>query len=219
MRRGLACVVDVDLFRSVAPIEDVHANDYSDTLDADQITQLVHNGDVAGAVETLRMQRPADMAEILMEIPDDVEAEILARLSSADVSGILEFLAREGPPALESLSRLPSNSLSLNLNRTPLGTAARVLRGFPDQLRAELIVTLADRELVEMPLTQDEETAGALVTTDFIALRERMTVTQSHAAVRASESWSRALPGSLFRWFSGDSALIRRWPPAFPARR
>ena len=85
----------------------------SDTLDADQINQLVHQGDVAGAVETLRMQRPAEMAEILIEIPDAVEAEILARLSSADVSGILGFFAREGAPALESRSRLPSNSLSL----------------------------------------------------------------------------------------------------------
>ena len=142
---------------------------------------------------TLRMQRPADMAEILIEIPDDAEAEILARLSASDVSGILGFLAREGTPALEPLAQLPNDALSLILNQTPLGTAARVLRGRPDQLRAELIVTLADRQHVETLLTQDEETAGALVTTDFIALRDRMTVSQAHAAVRASESLTQRL--------------------------
>ncbi len=165
----------------------------SDTLDADQITQQVHQGDVAGAATLLRMQRPADMAEILMEIPDDAEAAILSRLSAADVSNILGFLAREGAPALEPLAQLPSGSLSLILNRTPLGTAARVLRGLPDNLRSGLIKTLTDREFVEMLLTQDEETAGALVTTDFIALRERMTVGQAHAAVRASESLTKRL--------------------------
>ena len=51
--------------------------------------------------------------------------------------------------------------------------------------------TLADRQIVETLLAQDRETAGALVTTDFIALRDRMTVGQAQVAIREAESLTR----------------------------
>ncbi len=163
----------------------------SDILNPARITQRISQGDGAAVAAELRVEQPADVAEILMEIPDAAEVEVLRHLSAGDVSRILEFLVREGESALEPLAQLPRETLSTILSRTPLGTAARVLRSLPDTLRADLISTLADRELVETLLAQDRETAGALVTTDFIALRDRMTVGQAREAIRASESLTR----------------------------
>ena len=161
------------------------------TLDPESIVQRIQSGAAAAVAAELHVQRPADVAEILMEIPDAAEVEVLAQLSAGDIGSVLEFLIREEESVLEPFAQLSRENLSAILNRTPLGTAARVLRGLPDGLRNELMETVADRQIVETLLAQDRETAGALVTTDFIALRDRMTVSQAQAAIREAEALTR----------------------------
>ena len=164
-----------------------------ETIDAEQLADRVEAGEAAAVAVELREQEPADAAEVIKELPEHARAEILSHLSARDVSHLLEYLVRHGERALTPLARLPGESLTAIFNRTPLGTAARVLREMPRELRSEIVDSLAERDIVRNLLAQDEETAGALVTTDFLALRERMTVLQAHASIRASEALTRRL--------------------------
>ncbi|MCY4575602.1 MAG: magnesium transporter [Chloroflexi bacterium] len=164
-----------------------------ETIDAEQLADRVAAGDAAAVAVELREQQPADAAEVINELPEHARAEILSHLSARDVSHLLEYLVRHGERALTPLARLPGGSLTAIFNRTPLGTAARVLREMPRELRSEIVDSLAERDIVRNLLAQDEETAGALVTTDFLALRERMTVMQAQATIRTSEILTRRL--------------------------
>ena len=164
-----------------------------ETIDAEQLADRVEAGEAAAVAVELREQEPADAAEVIKELPEHARAEILSHLSARDVSHLLEYLVRHGERALTPLARLPGESLTAIFNRTPLGTAARVLREMPRELRSEIVDSLAERDIVRNLLAQDEKTAGALVTTDFLALRERMTVLQAHASIRTSEALTRRL--------------------------
>ena len=107
-----------------------------EALDPESIVQRIQSGEAAAVAAELHVQRPADVAEILMEIPDAAEVEVLTQLSAGDIGSVLEFLIREEESVLEPFAQLSRENLSAILNRTPLGTAARVLRGLAGRVSA-----------------------------------------------------------------------------------
>ena len=72
------------------------------------------------------------------------------------------------------------------LDRTSPGTSARLLRTFPDERRQVVLERINDSELVRLLIAEGEETAGALTTTEFLALRVGMTVDQATTTIRRS---------------------------------
>ena len=163
-----------------------------ETLDPEGIVQRIQSGEAAAVAAELHIQRPADVAEILMEIPDAAEVEVLTQLSAADIGSVLEFLIREEESVLEPFAQLSRENLSAILNRTPLGTAARVLRGLPDDLREpNSLRRLQTGKSLKRCWHRTGRRRGALVTTDFIALRDRMTVSQAQVAIREAEALTR----------------------------
>ncbi len=164
-----------------------------ETLDTERLAERVAAGDMAGVAAELREQLPADAADVINQLPDHTKADVLSHLSARDVSAMLEYLVRHGERAIMPLARLPGESLTAIFSRTPLGTAARVLREMPGGIRSEIVGTLSEQDFLRNLLEQEEETAGALVTTEFLALRERMTVMQAQAAIRNAEALTRRL--------------------------
>ena len=117
-----------------------------ETLDPESIVQRIQSGESAAVAAELHVQRPADVAEILMEIPDAAEVEVLTQLSAGDIGSVLEFLIREEESVLEPFAQLSRENLSAILNRTPSGHGgARPARPYRTTSAAELIETLADR--------------------------------------------------------------------------
>lgn len=164
-----------------------------ESIDLEQLQRFIDSGDLDSAIEGLRVARPADQADFLQQLPDDVERQILLGLSASHVSMILEYLVPEGQEALAPLEELSTEVLTSILDRTPLGTASRVLRAFSPERREEVLTTLRDRTPVETLVAQEEETAGALITTDFMALRTGMTVDQATYAIRQTAPLANAL--------------------------
>ena len=164
-----------------------------ETLDTERLAERVAAGDTAAVAAELREQLPADAADAINQLPEHTRADILSHLSAREVSAMLEYLVRHGERAIMPLARLPGESLTAIFNRTPLGTAARTLRAMPGELRSEIVGTLSEQDFLRNLLAQEEETAGALVTTEFLALRERMTVMQAQVAIRNAEALTRRL--------------------------
>lgn len=164
-----------------------------ETLDTERLAERIAAGDAAAVAAELREQLPADAADVINQLPDHTKVDVLSHLSARDVSAMLEYLVRHGERAIMPLARLPGESLTAIFNRTPLGTAARVLREMPGGVRSEIVGTLSEQDFLRNLLAQEEETAGALVTTEFLALRERMTAMQAQAAIRNAEALTRRL--------------------------
>lgn len=164
-----------------------------ETLDAERLAERVVAGDTEAVAAELRQQQPADAADVISQLPDHTKADVLSHLSARDVSAMLEYLVRHGERAIMPLARLPSESLTAIFSRTPLGTAARVLREMPVGIRSEIVESLSEQDFLRNLLAQEEETAGALVTTEFLALRERMTAMQAQVAIRNTEVLTRRL--------------------------
>jgi magnesium transporter len=162
-------------------------------IDLEQLQQRIAEGDVATAAAELRQVRPADQAEFLHALPTPDELTILTTLSASQISAVLEYLVPKGQEALEPLSQLPTDVLTAILDRTPTGTAVRVLRAFPPERRLEVLAGLRDPSPIESLIGQEEDTAGALVTTDFMALRVGMTANQAVWAIRRSRPVSEFL--------------------------
>ena len=164
-----------------------------ETLDAERLAERITAGDAAAVAAELREQLPADAADVINQLPEHTRADILSHLSARDVSRLLEYLVRHGESAIMPLARLPGESLTAIFRRTPLGTAARAIRAMPREIRSEVVETLSEQDFLRNLLAQEEETAGALVTTEYLALRERMTVMQAQAAIRNAEALTRRL--------------------------
>jgi Mg/Co/Ni transporter MgtE len=115
---------------------------------AEQVRQALDRGELGGISGTLRGLRPADIAELFLQLPESHRALFLIELSASDVSTMLEYLLPKGPESLDSVSTLPTHALTMVLDRTPLGIAVRVLCAFSEQRRNEVLATLAERSRV-----------------------------------------------------------------------
>lgn len=152
----------------------------------DRIRDALNQGNLEEAAAYLRTLPAADIAELIVHLPDPIGASALEGLSASDVSAVLEYLLPKGPDSLASVLTMPLDSLVPVLEKTSPGTSARLLRTFPDEQRQAVLERINDSELVRQLIAEEEETAGALTTTEFLALRVGMTVDQATTTIRRS---------------------------------
>jgi magnesium transporter len=90
--------------------------------------------------------------DVLQELPDEIQAQFLKRMDTAEVVELTESLATDD--------------------------AADILQQLPDQVIREVLSAMSarDRLRVESVLSYDEETAGGLMNTDTITVRPRLTL-------------------------------------------
>ncbi|MBI4236083.1 MAG: magnesium transporter, partial [Chloroflexi bacterium] len=170
------------------------------SIDLERLQQRIAEDDLATAAAELRQLLPADEADLLRELLPPDQVRVLAAMPAAQVGGLLDYLVLEGPEVAEAVSQLSTQILTTVLDQTPPGTAARLLRLFPDERRQEVLATLREQEAIEALIAQEEETAGALVTTEFVALRAGMIAEEAIRAIRRT----RPLSGKLSSLFVVD---------------
>jgi magnesium transporter len=90
--------------------------------------------------------------DVLQELPDEIQAQFLKRMDTAEVVELTESLDTDD--------------------------AADILQQLPDQVIREVLSAMSarDRLRVESVLSYDEETAGGLMNTDTITVRPRLTL-------------------------------------------
>jgi|TARA_B100001750_G_C15520812_1_gene611363 magnesium transporter len=174
--------------------------------DFDHIIAEIENGNLAAVLGEIRLARPADQANFIEKLPAIHQAQVLAGLSASQVSELLEFLTPQDSDVLETLSNLPSEIITTVLERTSIGTSSRVLRSFPKEKKDEILSKLNDTESLQDLVDQEDETAGALITTDFKSLEAGMTVNQAIDTIRRASSQKNVLE-RLFV-VDGDETLV-----------
>ncbi len=134
------------------------------------VRDLLERGEIKHAVRTVAGLQSADAAEVLPELELDDEVELLVNMEPRAAARVL--LEMEEPHQVEVAGRLRTGELRNLLARMPVDEAVDLLGDIPEGQRNRLLKLFGRQEAdeLEMLLTYGDETAGGLMTTDYIAV-------------------------------------------------
>ena len=137
------------------------------------------------AIALLEKLRAPDQAEIFNELEPEDQAALLPRLDPDDSADILEEL--EDEDAADVAEHLDAETLSRIVDEMEPDEAADLLGDLPKAQVDQVLARLEDPEEVRPLLIHPDETAGGRMTSDFLALRQKMKVSE---AIQALRGWA-----------------------------
>jgi magnesium transporter len=154
-------------------------------LDAviDQIRHALEHDNLTSAVSIIESLRPPDQAEVFAGLDDADQIALLPELTPDDSADILERLDDE--EVAELATTLTTDALIRIMDEMEPDEAADLLGDMPQE-RAQLVLSgLQDPEEIHPLLLHPDDSAGGLMTSEFLALRRRMTAADAINAIRA----------------------------------
>ncbi len=148
----------------------------------DRVRTLLAEERYEEAAALLEELHPADVAEIFEELEEEEQALLLKHMDPQVSADVLEELHEE--EAAEIVEDLPDTTLTAIVDEMEPDEAADLLREMPPDRRQRILAELEDPDEVRPLLRHPDESAGGLMTTEFLALRRRMTVADALEAVR-----------------------------------
>lgn len=140
-------------------------------------------GEFAAAAALIDGLRAADQAALVGELDEAAQVALLPRLNPADSADILEELADHEAAGLAT--SLSLEALTRIVEEMEPDEAADLLGDIrPAQARA-VLDGLQDPDEVRPLLLHPDDTAGGLMTSEYVALRRRMTAREALDVIRA----------------------------------
>ena len=156
---------------------------FDETLN--QLRAALENQRWIDAATIVKSLHPADQAAIYDLLGDDRQEALLDHLDPEDMAGILGKL--DDASAAELVDEMSTDEAIRIIDRMEPDDAADLL-GDIDPGKAEAILAgLDDPDEIHPLLIHLDDTAGGLMTSEFLALRRRMTVDEAINAIRAWE--------------------------------
>jgi len=165
------------------------AQDYEDeqrtlaALIAPDIVALLHEDPRSIPAETEEMHA-ADLADVVETLPSEEVAAFLAALPTDRAADVLEYLNEDlRAEILEAMSTREAAALVTEM--TP-DDRADVLEDLEEESADEILsaIPTAEREETERLLSYEPDTAGGLMTTEYVSVSAEMPVEEALAAVR-----------------------------------
>ena len=150
-------------------------NDIDATLE--KIRAALEENQVEDAIAALIRLRPADRAEAFADLPEDDQAALLPRLDIPTTADMLEEL--EDTEAADAARILQPERLADVLDEMEPDQAADILGDLSPARAARALADMEDADDVLPLLGHPDESAGGLMTTDYIALRRFTTAAQA----------------------------------------
>ncbi len=148
-----------------------------------QLRTVLERDDLAGAADIIESLRPPDQADLFGELDDEDRVALLPELNPADMADILEEMDDE--EAAELVASLSTEAIIRIVDEMEPDEAADLLGDIhPEQARA-VLAGLEDSEEVRPLLLHPDDSAGGLMTSEYLALRRRMTAREALRAIRA----------------------------------
>lgn len=154
-------------------------------LAPDTLSELVDKGERQKLRLILNDQHSADLAECLLELAPATRISCFRLLDLDNASALLAEL--EPQKQSELLRDLGNNSIAaLVVNMSP-DDAVDLLSELPENKAREIIDQVSDNEVKEdltQLMTFKEDTAGGIMSTDYLALKASMTVAEALVYLR-----------------------------------
>ena len=147
-----------------------------------QVRAALEKNDLRRAARIIEKLRPPDQADLFSELDDDEQAALLPRLAPEDSADILEELEEE--EAAELAAALPTDTVIRIVDEMEPDEAADLLGDMSAEQAREILDGLEDPEEVRPLLLHPDDSAGGLMTSEFLALRRRTTAADAIEAIR-----------------------------------
>src|SRR3954452_5834862 len=143
-----------------------------------EIRTLIDARDFAALRELFREWPPADVAEVILDIPEDDQVIIFRVLPAALAADVFEYLGIEEQQNL--LRAMAHEQVVAILNEMSPDDRTALLEEMPSAAARQLIrlLTPEERRVATALLGYPEDSVGRLMTPDFIAVYEEWTVQQ-----------------------------------------
>ncbi len=165
--------------------EDLDSRSHLTEVDADlveDISTLIEDGEQGSILNIVADLYPADLALLLTHLAFDDASQLFRWLPEEQAGDVLPELDDEYRADL--LEVLSTARISALIDELDTDDAADVLADLPDAVVQDVLPQLEDEQDLRGLLKYDEETAGGIMETDFVAVREHMTVKQATEEIR-----------------------------------
>lgn len=159
--------------------------------DADQLDEiqesievLVESGDAEQALSELQELRVPDKAEVLADLEPENRRALLGNLTNDEIADVLEHM--EVDEAVEVSGLVDVDRMAKVLESVSNDVAADVLRGIDWADASNILVRMEDRSAISNLLLYQDDDAGGLMSTEFVAIRNSWTTTRAVTALRNS---------------------------------
>lgn len=149
-----------------------------------QLQALLEQGDLQGAKAILVPVQPADIAEAIEGLPEAMQALAFRLLSKDEAIAVYEYLDSTVQQALiEEMKR--QDVLDIVDKMSP-DDRARLFDELPAKIVTRLLEQLSptERQATAQLLGYEADTAGRIMTPEYISLKEGFTVTQALERIR-----------------------------------
>ena len=147
-----------------------------------QVQDALEREDLNQAIQILLALKPADQADVFEDLDDEDQVSLLPNFSPEVSADILENI--EDEEAADLVANFSAETMVRIVNEMEPDEAADLLGDIQPQQAREILAQLDNPEEVRPLLLHPDESAGGLMTSEFLALRRRMTVDEAIQAVR-----------------------------------
>jgi magnesium transporter len=152
------------------------------------VERLLRRNATVSLIKILNKSHPADIAYLLKLLSERHARTIFELLPDIETAGDVLSEMEEGfrPTFLQTLD---VDRLVEILSAMPGDDTAAVMADLPEPLREQVLTKMTDEETEEVSelLSYPEETAGRIMTTEFLALPETMTAREAIQAIRSAQ--------------------------------
>jgi magnesium transporter len=143
-----------------------------------EIRSMIEERNFAALREVFREWAPADVAEVILDLPEDEQVIIFRVLPHALAADVFEYLDFEAQEQL--LRAMAHEQVVAILNEMAPDDRTALLEELPGAAARQLIrlLTPQERRVATALLGYPEDSVGRLMTPDFIAVHENWTVQQ-----------------------------------------
>jgi len=143
-----------------------------------EIRSMIEARDFAALREVFREWAPADLAEVILDLPEDEQVIIFRVLPHDLAADVFEYLDFDAQQTL--LRAMAHEQVVAILNEMAPDDRTALLEELPSAAARQLIRSLTpeERRVATALLGYPEDSVGRLMTPDFIAVREDWTIQQ-----------------------------------------
>src|SRR5215813_11222851 len=152
---------------------------------APEIKALIDARDFNGLRELFKEWPPADVADVILDLPEDEQVIIFRVLPAALAADVFEYIGIEEQQQL--LRAMAHEQVIAILNEMSPDDRTALLEELPSDAARKLIrfLTPDERRVATALLGYPEDSVGRLMTPDFIAVKEDWTVQDVLDYIRA----------------------------------
>jgi magnesium transporter len=150
-----------------------------------QLQIFLEQGNLEGAKALLLPVQPVDIAEAIEELPESMQVIAFRLLSKAEAIEVYEYLDSAIQHAL--IEKFKRQEVLDIVDKMSPDDRARLFDELPAKVVRRLLSELSpgERQSTALLLGYEEDTAGRIMTPEYISLKESLTVTQTLERIRS----------------------------------